>query len=66
MMEPRKQIVPLTPRQIEAHERSIRILEAQVAALPKSDNAGLVKAIEKHRQALADPKRVVVNPQVQD
>jgi hypothetical protein len=63
-MMPRKQIVPLTPKQIEARERSIMILEAQVAARPKSAGAGLTKAIERHWQVLIDQKREAVNPQV--
>jgi hypothetical protein len=62
MMEPRKHIVALTRCEIEGHERSIRILEAEIALRPRSSKVSAIRrAIDKHWATLIAEKRVVVN-----
>jgi hypothetical protein len=62
MMEPRKHLVRLTPREIEGHERSIRMLEAEMALRPGSSKVpAMRRAIDRHWKALIAEKRVVVN-----
>lgn len=62
MMEPRKHISPLTKSEIEGHERSIRMLEAEIALRPGSSKVPAIKrAIGRHWAALIAQKRVVVN-----
>jgi hypothetical protein len=65
MMAPRFIYTELTPRQREAHERSIALLEAQMALYPRSTRI-LERDIKRHREALANGARLIENKHVQD